>query len=481
MTPHQNKPSKLDEILQWTSYLTTEQSQDEGYFWTPQTRGLTNRLNKTKGNLMAVIGKQGVGKTKLQNELYIELNDNNREGRCETLLVKWDRKKSFDKIFYTSDFYCKYLIELLNNVDQEKRKYAIDHPVTKQMGKQGRKMIMEQTELFNQTNMERILISKIPEECILSSNIDNVGYETYNVLQTLINLRTIKKIERTFSQQKIENIKNNIHTERLKTIKTILIDTHDFNRNTTTALNKSLAELEDFWIKLEEYNYGVEEEQTVNLVIFFQKELWDLRPHFFCGKFREITLKPLTTKQLIEHYENVFESIYPFSEDALREIAVLSRGLPRRFKKYVGLCVEQIDDNTITRFSEKNNVSYNGDILNNNIIKKEKDNTSKKIFSKKEVIVLLSDVEKTITNNLLIKDFELELKNVFPKNQQLRIIAVKLIRILSKQTMVQSEISEKFFEGKKMDCSRFLVALENWDYIKRNYEMREKIVSLKVT
>ena len=263
-----------------------------------------------------------------------------------------------------------------------------------------------------------------------------------NDLKLLVEMDFIKKLEGHLRKEKTDSIKDDIFSRNLENIHTILIDTPDYNRKSTSSFASDLRELEKFWLSI--LRYGDEDEgQQVNLVMFFQKELWDLRPSFFCGKFNEKTLNPLTPKQLTEYYKTTLGDYYPFTEEALKELADLSRGIFRRFKKYVGLCVEQI-----------------GDL---------------------ETSLEPSDVNAVIDLDVLVEDFEQELKNVFPRNRELRKKTVSIIRGLSVKPKQQKYISQTFFEAHPLECSRVLSALESWGYIERRFVNREKIVSLKET
>lgn len=70
---------------------------------------------------------------------------------------------------------------------------------------------------------------------------------------------------------------------------------------------------------------------------------------------------------------------------------------------------------------------------------------NQKLSLKHVDIVESSDVEKIINLDILVKDFEQELKNVFPKNKELRRKSVLLFRLLLKKQLTQTEIGKTLF------------------------------------
>lgn len=64
--------------------------------------------------------------------------------------------------------------------------------------------------------------------------------------------------------------------------------------------------------------------------------------HYLFGKGEVFELRPLTVDELVGLYRRKFGSTYPFSEESLRIVARLSRGVFRRFLRYVKLCVEDM-------------------------------------------------------------------------------------------------------------------------------------------
>jgi hypothetical protein len=83
-----------------------------------------------------------------------------------------------------------------------------------------------------------------------------------------------------------------------------------------------------------------------------------------------IELKPLTPQELIKAYLQKWGTVEPFDESALMFIAKLSRGVFRRFLKYVNLTVE------------------------------------KHLIEKKNFPIIVEDVESAVSFDVLLADME---------------------------------------------------------------------------
>jgi hypothetical protein len=120
--------------------------------------------------------------------------------------------------------------------------------------------------------------------------------------------------------------------------KTILIDLPDYDEHSCVQMNADLADIHKLWEDL-----GQDSNRPVNIVLFLHKEIF--HDHFLFGKLDVVDLEVPTPSELVQHYEELFKNTDPFEEAALLEIANLSRGIFRRFKKYVRICLDNYYDN----------------------------------------------------------------------------------------------------------------------------------------
>jgi len=119
---------------------------------------------------------------------------------------------------------------------------------------------------------------------------------------------------------------------QIKDLQFLLIDLPDYAAGSRRAMLRDLDEIGELW-------YESKTSRRV-IVVTVQKELFG--GHYLFGKGEVFELRPLTTNELVFFYRKKFRSIYPFSEESLRLVARLSRGVFRRFLRYVKLCVEDM-------------------------------------------------------------------------------------------------------------------------------------------
>jgi len=228
---------------------------------------------------------------------------------------------------------------------------------------------------------------------------------------------------------------------------TILIDLPDYSKQNHSEMIKDLREIQKLWEEL-----LLIEAFDVNIVLFVQKELF--KGHFFYGKADVYEIKPLTPEQLYDFYTKNFAGEFiinnqkitypaPFENEAFYELARLSRGIFRRFKKYIRICLENWYEELEAQGRWKAPLP---------LIKKDQ-------------------VLRWIGIEQLEKDMELELMDLFPKSKENRRYSVILLRYLQEHGPTdQKTLTEAIFgnydDSSKMACSRLLAKLEAHGYIK---------------
>jgi DNA-binding MarR family transcriptional regulator len=174
--------------------------------------------------------------------------------------------------------------------------------------------------------------------------------------------------------------------------------------------------------------------------VVIQREMF--RDHFFFDKMEKVELQPLKPEQMVEAYQKRFKIIKPFTEDALLALARMSRGIFRRFLRYITLTLQ---------YSE-----WHG---------------------KRSIDA--GTVKEAVTVERLAEDMGLELVELFPKQSDLRLQAVRLLMRLEesgpkKQTELVEELGMEDYA-----MSRLLTKLELHRYVVRRREGTDKIVSLR--
>jgi hypothetical protein len=175
-------------------------------------------------------------------------------------------------------------------------------------------------------------------------------------------------------------------------------------------------------------------EYSGDFIVFQQRELSG--QHFFEGKARIFDLEPFSPEELVTYYKKMFGSSKPFSEEALLQIAKLSRGVMRRFKRYVGLCTEESDS------------------------------------------VSIADVNRIIDKTQLTKDLDFELRAYFPNEGVKR----SALRLYSEAAGASGLLTQKLLVERlgisEPKVARVALELEVQGYLKRKNTSMGKLVSI---
>ena len=140
-------------------------------------------------------------------------------------------------------------------------------------------------------------------------------------------------MERLVGKNASEVLRRRSWLDILRRKKVILIDTPDYSKTDKRAMAKDLNDIYWLWI-----NLSKKTGRKPNIVLAVQKEM--LGSHFFFDKMQKIELEPLQSEQILEAYMKPFKSTKPFTEEALLTLARMSRGIFRRFLRYVSLTSE---------------------------------------------------------------------------------------------------------------------------------------------
>jgi hypothetical protein len=214
----------------------------------------------------------------------------------------------------------------------------------------------------------------------------------------------------------------------------ILIDTPDYSKTDKRRMDRDLEDIYWFWNNLMSSGCGS------TIVVAIQKEMF--RDHYFLDKMRKFELKPLKPEQMVEAYERRFETTYPFSESALFALARMSRGIFRRYLRYILLTLD---------FWQKPN--RRGEINE-------------------------ETVKKAIPLERVAEDTELEFVALFPKHSELRILAIRVLMHLQENgSRKQSDIARDL-NVEPFTLSRLLTKLESGRHVTRTRDGTDKVVSL---
>lgn len=399
---------RLTDLREWASHITAETRGstwiDNGYIMPNEVSNLCRKLANEQGSLHALIGYQGVGKTSALLAIAQELR---KPEAAET-----EQRPELSTIFFFKWRRPRELIpELLNRDDtlafRLKRTYAgsligpiqrREPPVTPTKASAARKI------------------------------------QSYKAIVEDLASFKFTEIERMLGRGLVERLKYEAFLEALTHARTILIDLPDYSK---TDMRRVTTDLETiYWI----WNELAQTPSQPNIVISFQKELF--HGHFFLGKMNRIDLKPFKPETLLKFYEKEFRGPKPFTQEALVMIAKMSRGIFRRFLRYITLTLNHQER------------------------------------AAKPPPITIGQVHEAIPPRTLAQDMDQQLTEIFPRQPDQRIQATKLLLHLEEHGPTdQAEIAQ-LLDLPEYAVTRLLNKLEDSHYIQRERKGLEKTVSL---
>ena len=245
--------------------------------------------------------------------------------------------------------------------------------------------------------------------------------------------------EKTIGKGQAKSMREKVWLEFVRARKLLLIDTPDYSKTDRRLMTRDLEEIYWLWNWLSRQKDSKDQTRP-NIVVAVQREM--LGEHFFFDKMDKVELEPLRPEQVVEAYRKRFKTIDPFTEDALLELGRMSRGIFRRFLRYLALTL---------RYWERNGKGR----------------------------IDAGIVKQAVAVARLAEDMELELAELFPKRSDLRLLALRLLMLLEESgERKQSELAE-LLEVQPYMVSRLLTRLEETRYVIRRREGNDKIVSLR--
>jgi DNA-binding MarR family transcriptional regulator len=249
--------------------------------------------------------------------------------------------------------------------------------------------------------------------------------------------------ETTLGRIDFEALRQKVWLALLRSMKMILIDTPDYSKTDRRMMAKDLDEIYWTWNALS-HTRSLDNDVKPSLVLAIQKEMF--QRHYFFDKMQKIELQPLRPEQMLKAYTKRFKTAHPFTEDALLTLARMSRGIFRRFLRYITQTIDAWVGSPGPR---------------------------------KPIDTGL--VKKTITTERLAEDMEKELLDLFPKQSDLRFQAVQILMHLEESgPLPQSELAEQL-DIPPYAMTRLLAKLESNHYVTRKRSGNDKIVSLRDT
>jgi hypothetical protein len=223
--------------------------------------------------------------------------------------------------------------------------------------------------------------------------------------------------------------------EHIKHCGFLLVDLPDYGAGAGSKMAKDLDGIGRLWYDL---RYG-EKYKRKNLVVAVQKELF--KNHYLFGKGEVFELRPLRPEELINFYWRRFGAGIPFEGDSLPLVARLSRGVFRRFMRYVRLCVMDMQ--------------------------------ARKVES-----IIVDDVRRVIGSDVIMRDMDLELSGLLRGSEKGLAVAA-ISALMMEGEMNQKDLASRLGVTQTM-ISRLLGKLDCLGYVKREHGDRKELrVSLR--
>ncbi len=392
-----NQLADLGEVTRWARQLAAgspDWRSMERYVFTDPFLGLRNRLESAQGELIGLVGTQGIGKTAALYSLNHYLNT--LAHPIEALHVNWvDPAEQI-----------RQLLHLSQNV-------FVD--VTGQLGQTNQFLWRYRLYLHHDLKTGSL---KLPNGITIPQNSADLD---------------LSLAEKLLGRARCAERRDNAWFNACADPRVLLIDLPDYSKTDRRLFDRHLSQINQLWIRFQESG-------SPTVVVAIQKEL--IHGHFFFDKMDVIELQPLTNQQMVGLYISTFGGTYPFTEQALVTLSSLSRGVPRRFKRYVGLNLDAWQQNNILR------EPISPDL-----------------------------VRRVITPDRMAEDLGTELEEMFPRNPESRRQAALIINRLTEfGPMDQTQLAD-IIDLPEYTLSRLLQRIEP-RFVTRRREGSHRIVTL---
>ena|SRR5487761_47488 len=437
-------PDQFLKVYRWASQNTAEtrqhskqgdgQTSSYKYFWPSPASFLLNSLKLSRGQLIALVGLSGVGKSSAQREIarsldvFLASNTPNEDSSAKAapipraIYFKWPGK------FVANISAIGDSLELSEIINRQEE-YLL------QIIKKANSDPEYDERLYD-------VVSSLKGKTLdsLKAKLQKAGYSEEAFIKKFVSKREQKEIEREL----VISTLSNCHS--------VLIDMRDYGMDDKHAMAGDLSEIQKLWQtildRISANNVGIsrrakndlsvsdgdslarnegEELEVPNFVFVLQKELAmsdeGMVTHFFLGKATVIEIAPFSPKELVDYYKSEFGGIYPFKDESnLALLARVSRGIFRRFLRYIKLSLEAYIQNSKESTVKQDNVAD----------------------SPTTTISIDSDlITKTLDSEEIYADWRMDLGRIFSRNPRQAKAASEIVRVLmeAKSPMPQSLIT----------------------------------------
>ena len=438
-----DKKDLLEEVFAWSNRLTGEAAGVDDYVWPQAASSLLERLKHCQQTLIPLIGLQGVGKTSAVQaiardlEVYLKKQDHGEEDGNEE-----DEDERAHVVLVRISAAGQLMDSIWNqNSEEIKEKCYLPEVKAKVLER------IEKDPLFRK-KVARILGINVPpslkmndsdrkriHDCLKGTDVESVEMAFF------------KKGERDLMRDEaIFAYVGEAHT--------LILDLPDYSKKDQRLMNKDINDIQDLWKRtILDTDLLLAGGGNLNLVYTLQKET--LGGHFFTGKGGIFEIRPFTAGELVDAYAKIWaeeltragidQKTWPFEEKALLYLARCSRGIFRRFLKYIGMCLGPL-------MSSANPGEHPVD---------------------------LKRAQSAVDWEEIQKDWESELSRIFKKEDTQRRVMKIVVALMRTGEVSQANLA-KALQVSEVAVSRILGPLEENGFIVRERRDQEKIVRANV-
>jgi biotin operon repressor len=398
--------AKVRKIYQWCSQRTSETTEYERkYLWPDGADSLLRSLKLSEGSINALVGLSGVGKSSALRQISLELEKSERQVLC----FKWPGGlEPYRELME----YVPVISEISDFLLEEIQERAVQDPK-------------------RSAKLESMLGAPDPDRQLTVGDLEQFRkkYDTSpEALWSFFNVGEKKVLMAKYVVQAFSKYHS------------ILIDLRDYDRGNKGMMTNDLAGVQKLWQSLNEF-WQISDKPMPNFVFVLQKELaYDkgIIDNFFVRKARAFEIKPFTTDELVDAFRDEFDDPSPFTDDALQYAASLSRGVFRRFLRYLQLCLEEFID-----------------------------------LDPQSLDLPLA--QRAITSEEIEKDWALELQELFPHGEKWKTAFRLMMHVVNHGPTIQKELASTL-QVSEAEVTKILQSLEEHGYVKREQTEKGKLV-----
>jgi hypothetical protein len=382
---------RAEEVYHWSSLLTAESRYTENekeykdYYLTESAQRLHFKLmHMPAGEIVGLVGLQGVGKTSMLKKMAHDLNTK----ETPVFFIHWT-PDWFEKLKQNTEIQKSYKGNIIE-------------------------MLYAKAEAYGRTFRRMAALGgKIP-------NLDDLA----NIGNGRMHLETM---EEALTKGECRKAMDDAMNGMLPFVRYLFIDLPDYDRRAMSTRNEDLQSIETIWKRAID---TAGSELKVTFVLGIQKETFG--GHFFYGKMHIVELEPMKKDEMIEAYKHKWKTTEPFTPEALGLIAELSRGVFRRFLRYIAMTVETA-------------------------------------CTRKEFPITTDAVNDSITLQKLAEDMAQELAKIFKNNEEQKMLAVKLLKLLRENPGHNRKDIAETMDTSEDTTGTVLNKLELYNYVKREH------------